>query len=1634
MHDSSNPYVIDLSLRAQAAYFGRQDVLDWAAQELGDPGNCSLVLYGQRRIGKTSLLLQLQRTLLSDGFLPVYFDLQDAGSLPLGQVLADLAAQVAEQVGVEPPSQSSFDDQGQFFRHTFLPGLYETLENGRRPVFLLDEFGALAQTSETAIHERAALSTLLPYLRDLMDADTRPAFVFATGRHADDLLEDYEAAFKTSLVRKVSMLDSDSATALVRQAETEGTLRFDERAVARILGLTNCHPYFIQLFCNCLWEGAHRGDPDQPPLVSVMEVDAVVPDVLSAAEDAFTWFWDGLSPAEKVYAAALAQVAAREGDAASEDRVRHVLGAHAARLDTPAIQPAPRHLEQRGVLEAVQEREHRFVVELLRLWLREHMPLQEVEDELDRIEPETERLFLAGQSAFQQGEWEASADQFGRALECNPRHFRARLCLGEALLELGEVEQAVAELDRAYQMDMRRSRDPLIRALRDQMAERQRAGDEDGLLAVCERVLGIFPDEAMAQEARTAIWTRRGDASLAQGALEEALAAYRQIGAQGWEDAIAFIQSALDQDPDRFHTRLHLGEVLLELGRPEAAVAELDRAYELYPDEAQSLLTSGLIAWAKVQEQEGDQEGALATCERALKISPRERLAREMYTRIWIQRGDAEMERDAPYMALAAYQRAGAEDWRDAITFVRRALERNPGLFHTRLHLGQVLLELGRLDEAVAELEHAYELNPDEGRFPLARALVAWAKVKKDAGEEEGALLACERATELSPNERDARALQTAIWIRRGDAALRQDKLDIALAAYQLAGDDLKIAEVEGHRRRRDYETLEREAVAYEQARQWARAAEIYQRLLAETDDDQLQDKWRIALQRVRGESSRTELEGWSSGHTLDVRYRILKQLAITTRSEIYLAEELQPPYHTVVVKRLKPEKLLDQEMCKRFEREIIALRQIRHQSALFIYDSKTIGQDRYFVAEYADKGTLKEYLSARRGHKLSPIEALEIALSVCQGLEEAHRQGIIHRDVKPGNIFLASQRDGSILAKLADFSIARVPLELREEALTESGAFMGTLPYASLEQINGEVADPQSDLYSWAVVFFQMLTGESPTDSLKDPLNYHPTSSEYPASFFAERGVPSRLIEVVQKNLQRDRASRYQSATQVREALEAIRSQIVTDIEHRLSDGEAHIRALDWQAADAEFEQGLALCSWYGRPRKLRSPVGTLMDRLRMGHLCAQGMMHMGQHRWEAANEALEPLRTLSPNYMDMDIAAQLRLAQSEHRFGQKYQLLLQHRRQENWAEIVRMAGDLSTTQVNRPASQVIDDIRELALYAEGRQLLADNELERAYQHFYRLYERDPEYEDVADLCTMAAYQNAMRQDIPTTNEHRVNWLEKVIEIDPDNREGRTRQQLDRARRRWAEELLEEDQAAGIAQLERISLDYSQRTEVYQSLVNSYYQLLREGRPASARGKNPDAEAEARYRLAVERRGRGELESAAELLAAIDPQAKEFQRAQWDLVQIYITLGRRGHQSSQPQEAAEWWHRALSISKQLGEEQWTEVHQALVDEYYQLLQEGSYATSEWADLDAESEARYRLGEELWSAGDLRGAVEQLTAIQPQTQEFAAAQRDLVRLYDEWGNQAFKRLRFVKAIGRWFRGEGIANRLKGAHL
>lgn len=386
MSRARNPYVAGAPLRRKEDFFGRQDILRWAERELYNPATNGLVIFGQRRIGRTSLLLQLQRTLPAGAFLPVYFDLLGQTTCPVGQVLADLADTVAWQAGLEFPDPEAFNNRGRFFRRQFLPNLYQALGENRRPVFLLDEFEVLDQATETELPEKAATEVLLPLLRRIMTQDPRPAFVFAVGRRLEDLPLGFTAIFKDALVREVWVLDQESAEALVRQAEANDTLCFTGEAVARILSLTSGHPFFTQLLCQRVWERAYAARPSALPRIDVPEVEAVVPEALEAGDQALVWLWNGLGPVEKICAAALAEVTGEE-EIISESRVIQVLADYSIHLPRGEMRAAPRDLVKRRVLEQVGEHRYRFAIELIRHWIRQTKPVCDVKDELGRLAP-----------------------------------------------------------------------------------------------------------------------------------------------------------------------------------------------------------------------------------------------------------------------------------------------------------------------------------------------------------------------------------------------------------------------------------------------------------------------------------------------------------------------------------------------------------------------------------------------------------------------------------------------------------------------------------------------------------------------------------------------------------------------------------------------------------------------------------------------------------------------------------------------------------------------------------------------------------------------------------------------------------------------------------------------------------------------------------------------------------------------------------------------------------------------------------------------------------------------------------------------------------------------------------------------
>ncbi|HET89138.1 MAG TPA: tetratricopeptide repeat protein [Chloroflexi bacterium] len=534
-----NPYVAGASVRGKQGFFGRQDTLDWVAHGLCNPVTNSLVLFGQRRIGKTSLLLHLCRTLPAHGLTPIYFDLQDQAARSLGQVLSDMADVIVERVGVEPPDPSLFDDRGLFFGRTFLPQVCTMLED-RRPVFLLDEFDVLDEAVEADLASTAAIHTLIRFLRRVMMNDPRPAFVFTMGRRIDDLGLDFTATFKASLVREIWVLDRESAEAMVRQAEVNKTLRFSDQAVDRILSLTRCHPYLTQLFCQHIWAQAYAGDSATLPQVGVAQVEASLPAVLEMADQALAWLWDGLSLAEKIFAAGLAGVS-EEGQTVSEELGLQTLADHATRLCTRGVElMAPRDLVRRRVLDLVEERKYRFTVELFRRWVRQHKPLGTVKEELDRIDPLADELFGIGQEFFRRNQWKAAVRYFRDALAANPLHFHARLRLGETLIHVGQVDEAVSELEWCYEQDQDEARPLLARALVAQARAREEAGDEDGALAACERTTQVSPADHAAQRIRNGIIVRRLEmqarALEAEERWADASAAYERLMSQASEE------------------------------------------------------------------------------------------------------------------------------------------------------------------------------------------------------------------------------------------------------------------------------------------------------------------------------------------------------------------------------------------------------------------------------------------------------------------------------------------------------------------------------------------------------------------------------------------------------------------------------------------------------------------------------------------------------------------------------------------------------------------------------------------------------------------------------------------------------------------------------------------------------------------------------------------------------------------------------------------------------------------------------------------------------------------------------------------------------------------------------------------
>ncbi len=241
----------------------------------------------------------------------------------------------------------------------------------------------------------------------------------------------------------------------------------------------------------------------------------------------------------------------------------------------------------------------------------------------------------------------------------------------------------------------------------------------------------------------------------------------------------------------------------------------------------------------------------------------------------------------------------------------------------------------------------------------------------------------------------------------------------------------------------------------------------------------------------------------------------------------------------TVAVKVLAEHLSDDEKFVARFRREALAVAKLVHPNIVQVYDTGVDAGRHFIVMEFVEGRSGAQLL--QRDGALQPSVAVEIAAQACAGLEYAHRMGIIHRDVKPGNLMVIGGPAGGppeMTVKLADFGIARAAEQTR---LTQVGSVVGTAAYLSPEQSRGEEATPISDVYSLGVVTYQLLTARLPYEgnSLAELAIRRENERPLPPTSY-EKDIPEALSKAVLRALENEPENRYVDALAYGAALRA--------------------------------------------------------------------------------------------------------------------------------------------------------------------------------------------------------------------------------------------------------------------------------------------------------------------------------------------------------------------------------------------------------------------------------------------------------------------------------------------------------------
>ncbi len=477
-------------------FFGRDKEITEIKKFLKKKKEHNFLIYGQRRIGKTSLLLKIKEFVnASRTGKAVFFDLQNKAKLDISEVLFQLASQVASDLdaGIQVDKESfSRGKPEHHFANVFLPRVLETLPGNCQLILLFDEFDSLGELEGVKGAPKIsniAYYRFIPFIADIKKRDLPIKFIFAVGRNYKDLDENhYGQITKAGFQIELLYFNKEELKALIKASDS--VLPFKAEAVERIYAFSHGHPFFSQCLASSAFDEA---DLKKRKYVTASIVTRQLEPTIRRYSGGVIWLWRGFPPSDRIVLYLMAMV--KEGNQKINEKT---IREKAIDLNlSPAVYELDHCLERLLNLRIIKKinrgpLQFDFYVEYFRKWVVLENSPEKIGTLVKEINPEVEHYLRNGRFYYESKDYTTARDFFLKVLEIFPSHYESLFCLGHISLNLGEAsgpDEALEWFSRAYHLNPYGTKDEYLYALKQKQTALERQDEEtEGILMEIQRI------------------------------------------------------------------------------------------------------------------------------------------------------------------------------------------------------------------------------------------------------------------------------------------------------------------------------------------------------------------------------------------------------------------------------------------------------------------------------------------------------------------------------------------------------------------------------------------------------------------------------------------------------------------------------------------------------------------------------------------------------------------------------------------------------------------------------------------------------------------------------------------------------------------------------------------------------------------------------------------------------------------------------------------------------------------------------------------------------------------------------------------------------------------------------------------